>query len=719
MIHRTAIHSGKLICWVTLVLLLRGIALSADVTKEESFFLFDVTLPIVQENAKNLVKKLEERITPKETHEQKITVIFRMSVPTGQENFGRGSSFGSSFEVANLISGPKFIGVKTAAYFPQSVKGHAILVALACDEILLAPDAEIGLAGVDEPQLNDTIFQAYREMAGRRSRVAPAIVRKMLDPKTELLQVESEHGLHWITTDELADFRARETLVGEPTVISPAGQPGLFTADQARKIGLASGLVENLAMVMVLYKTVPSKLQHVTVRGDRGRAIRIDLNGAVTEHKTSEVQRSITRAILGGDGSLAADFVCLWIDSPGGNLSASLKLAAFLTHDIEPTKTRVVAYIPVQARSDAALVAAACDEIVLGPRAILGGDGASTFRSEQIADAVETLATSFSKKSRRNWSLWAAMIDSNLEVHRYSLADNPNTLGFFSQKEWNAQPNPEQWIQGELLTKPGTVFSVTGSRAVELWLADKIADNFEDFKKLYHLEDDPTLVKPGWADQFVRALASPSFAALLIFVGFIGIMVELKTPGIGLGAVVAVICFALFFWSRYLGGTAGWLEIILLVTGLVFILLEIFVIPGFGAFGIIGGLCVIVSIVLASQTFVIPHNSYQYGQLINSGVVLVISGIGMIFVAAAGARWVHDLNKPKDLELIRETEKLADYEHLRGRFGETTTLLVPSGRAMIDGQLVDVTSDGDMIPAKTRIAVTDVRGYKIIVKKQD
>ena len=78
---------------------------------------------------------------------------------------------------------------------------------------------------------------------------------------------------------------------------------------------------------------------------------------------------------------------------------------------------------------------------------------------------------------------------------------------------------------------------------------------------------------------------------------------------------MAAVCFLLFFWSRYLGGTAGWLEVMLFVAGASCVLLEVFVIPGFGIFGLGGGALILASLILASQTFVVPQNDYQFDQL--------------------------------------------------------------------------------------------------------
>ncbi len=689
---------------------------------------FDLALPITAGTANTLKRNIERALTEQAAAQgadanRKLTFIFRMTVPPDQENYGRGSRFADCYELASLISGPKLAEVKTVAYFPNSVQGHAILIALACDEIYLAHDARIGEAAVDETQLTPTIRQAYREISDRRAKVPYPVIDKMLDPAVELVQVETEKGTRLFEAKSRAELQAAETFLGDPAVVKPAGHPGFYTADEARRIGLATGLADDLMAVAGLLQVMPETMRVVPVTDSDGYAIRIDLKNQLTMAMADEIQRSILKAIDGdkdttGPGGGGANFICLWIDSPGGDLAACLKLASFLAYDVDPAKTRIVAYVPHQARSGVALVALACDETAIGPEAVFGGDGSKEYTPDEIAGAVQTLAASLANKSMRHWSLPAAILDRNLAVSEYSLAANPQIKAFFSDKELAAQSNPAPWVKGKVVTQPGQAFSAKGQAAIDCLLADRLADDFNEFKTLYHLENEPQLVTPGWADQLVRALASPWLASLLLFIGFVAVWKELQAPGLGLGAVVALICFSLFFWSRFLGGTAGWLEAILILGGLVLLAIEIFVLPGFGAFGVFGSLCLVAGFVLASQTFIIPRNSYQFSQMANSGLVLVISGSGTIAVLMATAHLLHEANKPRDNALVSETEKLASYEHLLGKSGVTTTPLVPSGLAVIEGEPVDVSSDGDMIDAGTLVRVVEVRGYRVIVRKE-
>jgi membrane-bound ClpP family serine protease len=150
-----------------------------------------------------------------------------------------------------------------------------------------------------------------------------------------------------------------------------------------------------------------------------------------------------------------------------------------------------------------------------------------------------------------------------------------------------------------------------GVQAESLGLARAVVHNLAELQALYHIEAEPRSVRPNWALAFVEWLADPRIAGVLLFVGGFALLFELSTPGIGLPGFTAVVCFLLFFWSQFLHGTAGWLEILLFVGGLVCLAVELFALPGIGVFGFGGALMIVASIVLASQTFVIPTNAYQ------------------------------------------------------------------------------------------------------------
>ena len=276
------------------------------------------------------------------------------------------------------------------------------------------------------------------------------------------------------------------------------------------------------------------------------------------------------------------------------------------------------------------------------------------------------------------------------------------------------------------MTTPGQVLSLSGEKAQEYGLATRVVENFTQFKQNYGLENDPTLVEPGWVDHLAHFLGRPEMVAVLIFLGGLGIYIELHAPGLGIGAFMAVVAFALFFWSHFLEGTAGWLEVTLFVTGCICLLTEIFILPGFVIFGLGGGALILTSIVLASQTFFIPQNEYQMARLQNSLLALTLSVGGLI-----GAIWVLNHWLPRapvlqhvflappegeEAEIISRREMLVDLDNLVGAVGVATTPLGPSGKARFGNHLVDVISTGEFISRDSQVVVTEVHGNRVVVR---
>ncbi len=651
------------------------------------------------------------------------TVILQFKVAPDQEAFGRGSSFGACYELASLLIGEKFAGIRTVAYFPQSVKGHALLVALACSERIIAEGAEIGEATIDEEELSKTEREAYMEIARRRPSLPSAVVEKIFDPKVTLLQLETEKGLRLVTPDEVEELRKTETFADEPEPLLPAGSPGLFSAETARRINLANLIANDRVALARGLGFRPDDIKNAPIPGELGHAVRINIEGLITPDNTGAAIRGINTALEadapGGKraaGTSQVDFLCIYINSPGGDIESSLNLASYILENVDANQVRTVAYVPFQALSDAALIALACDEIVLGPEAKLGGDGAVEFSAQRLEDARKTLKGFLSKAALRSWSLPVGFIDRDIEVFEMTRPGRPPLVDYFCDEELAEQPDAELWKKGKTVKEKGKFLEIIGGKGNQFFV-DRVAADFAEFKFLYGIENDPHLVEPSWADRVVRVLASPGMGALILMIVFFAVMIESNTPGLGIGAFVAVLGIVFFFWINFLGGTAGWLEVMLFLVGVLCICLEIFVLPGMGIFGLGGAAAIIISLVLASQTFIIPQNSYQLGQFRNSILVLAVSGVGVFILGGAISRAIHNANRPKDTETIKELEKLASYDHLVGEFGTASTPLVPAGKAVFGGEPIDVVSDGGLIEKGARIEVVEVIGYRVVVRE--
>ena len=311
-------------------------------------------------------------------------------------------------------------------------------------------------------------------------------------------------------------------------------------------------------------------------------------------------------------------------------------------------------------------------------------------------------------------------------------ATNANTGAPCLVLESQVISNPETYLNPSTVKEPGKALTVRSGEAVVFGLGQEVEDD-EAFKALYGLRGKTIRVDgPTWVDGLVTTLNDPFVSWVLLFIGVFMLILEIKMPGVGLPAITSALAFLLFFWSRYLSGTADQLEILLFLVGLICIGLELFVFPGFGVFGMSGFLLIVVSIVMASHTFIWPTQEYEYRQMAGTlfQVVGVMVGVG-VGVALLGKyipslpvfnRMVLKPDVYNGSELDDPTAKPpADepYESLAflmGETGRTTTVLKPSGKARFGKLLVDVRADGYFIERDALIEVIDVQGMKVIAK---
>jgi membrane-bound serine protease (ClpP class) len=357
----------------------------------------------------------------------------------------------------------------------------------------------------------------------------------------------------------------------------------------------------------------------------------------------------------------------------------------------------------------------------MAPDATLGGPGAKAFDRAEQENMLEPIKTLASDKER-SWSLMAALIDPQVKVFRYT-HQGRDEVRFLSQAEAGSLPDAAKWQAGsEVETRQG----LKGRVAEELRLARYLAGNYDELKQLYHLEHEPASLQPNWAHDLVERLASPQLAGILLFLAWFFLFIEFMQPGLSIAGFISGLCFLLFFWSQFLHGTAGWLEVLLFLGGMLCVAIELFVTPGSGVFGVGGGALIIVSIVLASQTFIIPRNSYQLEQLPYSLATVLAGMAGGVTSLVLMRRFLPNaplfkrmMLKPpagEQLDDLDRRESLVAFHHLHGKRGVTITQLTPSGKARFGDDLVDVISNGELIPRGTDIYVTEVLGNRVQVR---
>jgi membrane-bound ClpP family serine protease len=635
------------------------------------------------------------------------------------------SSLGNDFErtlsVARFLSHSKLSPVKTVAFIPRgtNVKGHAVLIAMACEEIVMAGDAEIGEAGLDvsaDESIGPIMRGAYREIAERRRTIPVELALGMLDKELEVHKVTTEVSVQYVLSDELEKLVQRHAVESDDVVI-PRGEWGRFTGRQARDL-FVKYLADDREELARELGLPAHSLEEDSLLGHALEPRQLRLSGPITSAVAGRIQRMIDDELRRSE----VNFICLRIQSSGGSLPDSMVLANHLA-DLDPSRVRTVAYVDKEARGGAALVALACDHLIMHPSAILGGKGTPALADDEIAVARQTIEDSLADKKSRSWSLLAATIDPSLEIYEYRHRLR-GTVEYFSQEEVESRDDAEEWVQGERVA--GQPLEVAGTRAVEMGLAKATVESFAGLKERYGLEGDPRLVEPSWAHVFIDALASPGMAMLLLVIGGAALYAELQAPGIGVGAFLAGVAFLLFFWSKYLHGTSTWLEVLLFLGGVCCLLLEIFVLPGFGIFGLGGGLMILASLVLASQTFVLPRSAAEAAELRGSMLVVIGAALGIFAAAIFLRRYLPDtpvlkhltLNPLEDRQLteLSQREAVVDYGRLAGARGIVATQLTPSGKAWIENQLIDVIADGEVIDSGQEIEVIEVHGNRILVR---
>lgn len=414
---------------------------------------------------------------------------------------------------------------------------------------------------------------------------------------------------------------------------------------------------------------------------DRGDVVRIPVHGVIELGLAPFVARALREA-----DAAHARAVVLDIETPGGRIDAAQEIV----NAVKEARLPVYAYVNRRAFSAGAMIALAADGIYMRPGAVIGaatpitGDGNKA--SEKIVSAMRSEMRALAEARRLDPRIAEAMVDEDIEI-----------------------PGIDE--KGKLLT-------LTTDEAVRVGYAQPVSDWNALMAQLRMVGAPVSDARVNWAEGLVRFFTNPMVAPLLLSLGFLGLLIEFKTPAFGLAGVVGGICLGLFFFSHYLVGLAGWEELMLLAAGLILIGLEMFVIPGFGVAGLAGITAVIGSIYLS----LVSHLSSESDMSQAAGM---LSAAILIVLLAA---WALVRKLPRSGRFERSGVLLGDATHrnagyisnpvreeLLGATGVALTDLRPAGAARINDERVDVVAEGTFIPSGTPIRVVRSEGYRHVV----
>ncbi|HUG69492.1 MAG TPA: hypothetical protein VMM76_17200, partial [Pirellulaceae bacterium] len=503
--------------------------------------LIPVSLPITGNADTNLKRMIDQNIESTATQggSRPILILeFRSSGSEGSD----ASEFERSLSVARYLASDRLSGVRTVAYLPRSVRGHAVLPVLACEEIVIAADAELGRAGIGEAHIDEAMRSSYREIAERRRTIPPAVALGMLDKSLAVTRVQTLDGVRYVLADELKSLQESGAVTSAEAVVAAGDLLSLTGSALRLEYGFASHLASNRDELLAALELPGGALEQDPSLGGEWHPIRVDVRGVINSKSVNWLLKSMQEQLDNTAGGV--NFVCVTIDSAGGSLVDSLRLANYLA-DLDPAQVRTVAFVESQARGDATLIAWACNQLVMKEDAILGGPGAVNVANREIPELKQAVR-SLALDTQRDWSLPVALVGSKFEVFRCT--NSRGETRYFSDEELAGQADPTQWTRGEAID---VTQGLTGRDASSVGLARHLASSLTELRQLYQIENELAGIEPNWAHLVIERLSSPHIAGTLLFIAWFALIIEVSQPGIGVAGFVSALCFILFFWANF------------------------------------------------------------------------------------------------------------------------------------------------------------------------
>jgi len=444
-----------------------------------------------------------------------------------------------------------------------------------------------------------------------------------------------------------------------------------------------------------------------------------------------------------------AELVIFDLDTWGGQLAPALDIARLLKADLNDVRT--VCYVRTRGISAGALIALACDEIVMTPTGKLG-DCAPIVAMAKLEgterEKIESsLRTEFVESAERNGypvALAESMVTIGREVW---LVRNRQTreLRYVLRKDFagkvavppglsTAPSNPKgQWEVLKVVVTNKELLTMTPTQAKEYGFVSDLIEAPRDNElagvlKRFNVVGRPTVLTDTWSERLVGFLSSAPVVTFLFFVAILCGYIEMHTPGFGVAGGLAIACLAVVFGSGFLVGLAAWWEIALFAVGLVLLAIEIFITPGFGVLGISGGICCLVAIVAmlipnAPDKWPIPQTDVDWS-IFTDGLMALMVGFLMALAGAAllgrflpkvpiASRLV--LQPPQRAGTGPATEEAPIHKVQPGTIGTVEHPCRPVGQVRFGEALVDAIADGQFIQAGVKVKAVKIEGNRVVV----
>ncbi len=412
----------------------------------------------------------------------------------------------------------------------------------------------------------------------------------------------------------------------------------------------------------------------------------IPIEGMIDNALSAYIERAVHDA-----EEADASLIVFHVDTFGGLVDAADKIRKVILNAAPPT----VAFIDKNAASAGALISYAADRIVMVPGSSIGAatvvEGAGGEAApDKYQSYMRGLMRATAEANGRDPRIAEAMVDQTLEV--------------------------------EGVSEAGKVLTLSAQEALQFGVADAIIEDVDQLLARFELSSQDTVQhRLTGPERVLRFLASPVLQSILMLMMMGGLYFELQSPGVGFPGAIAAIGASMFFAPHYMLGLVESWELVLFGIGVLLLLAEILIIPGFGVAGISGLILVVGSLIAA----LIPNTglSFPSGAAISSAVAtMAITLVLLVVLIFSLSRYLPRSARFSQLVLAPDLSSAIGYttaetaDRLIGCTGTTLTPLRPSGAAEIDGMRVDVITAGEFIATGMPVRVVRVRGSRVEVR---
>ena len=447
---------------------------------------------------------------------------------------------------------------------------------------------------------------------------------------------------------------------------------------------------------------------------------RVPIEGTIDLGLPPYIERSINEA-----EEIGAESIIFEINTFGGRVDAATQIKDLILDSKVPT----VAFINKRAISAGALISLSCEKIYMTGGATIGAttavDGSGKKASEKVISYMREEMAATAEKRGRSKEIARGMVDEELEFpsevkYEYVTTDNEvDTIKtivhylIFDQDTIYVDD-----IEGR---KQGNLITLTTEQALKYNIADNSADTFESVLDLLGLSGSKiNTTSENWSENFVRFLTNPVVASLLTTFGFLGILFELQSPGWGIPGSIGLMCLVLSLGASYIAELATMNDFLIIAAGILFIIIEALIIPGFGIPGIAGIVFILwgLYLLLLPETPVGEEVLDQASNGLIIGIIGGLIGLVLLFRAMTKTKFWRDLTSPGGQKKEDGYAASFGWEKLVGETALTETDLHPSGWIVVNNERIFAVSEGNFINKNVSVVILSVDGNRVVVRKK-